>query len=78
MEKRAKPPPGAEVLYRRLLGCDPKDGLVVLEFGSGAHAEHITMPLKVAMQLHHRLGDVIDKLLQGNVTRLTDVARADH
>lgn len=78
-KKKTVPPRGAEVLYSRLLRCEPSDGLVLIEVASGAFTQVGFIPLKVAIQLQQGLRGAVERLLSDeNVETLPVTARADH
>lgn len=70
-KKDTAPPAGADVLYSRLIVCEFRDGLVRIEVGSGSHTQGGTIPLRLAMELHHQLGLVIDEALRDRVIVLS-------
>jgi hypothetical protein len=77
MGKKPTAPEGADLLYSRLIACEPRDSLVFVKVGSGEFEQSGMLTLRMAMEFHHRLGVAIDAMLQANVTRL-DQVRADH
>lgn len=64
MGRKATPPDGADVLYSRLVRCDLIDGLVLIEVKSGEHMERGLVPLRVAMELHDRLSELLSRVGQ--------------
>lgn len=64
--KRAKR--GAEILYSDLVRCELRDGFVCMEMGSGEHRERGAVPIRLAMELHDRLGALLAEI--GEVTCL--------
>lgn len=75
--KEPAPPKGADVFYSRLVRCEPRHGLVLIEVSSGQHTERGLVPISIAIQLHHALGAVINTLMENDAIDL-EAARTGH
>ncbi len=62
MAKKRKPPAGALVLYDAIKRVELQGDLIFIEASSGAHIERGWMQPKTAMELHHRLGLMLEEI----------------